>query len=337
MGQLVLKDNAASTLAVSLSATAGSGQTVTIAGAGAKFPTVTGTDWSYLTIFDGAGIIESMKVTAHAAGSASFTVTRGTAAGITGITDADVKAWSAGTSTGVACRLISQVVLDINGAATNAAASAGSAAANAGSAAADAATVTAHIADADAAHAASAISYAGSANLSATNVEAALDELDSEKQPIDAATAKTNIAQTFTAKQSFAKTVKLQEVLEKIAITASAPITAFDWLTQAIQYFTSNTTANWTINFRGDGTPTTLNSLMAVGESITATVLATQGTTGYLPTTIQVDGTTTGVTTKYLGGTAWTADASCINAFTFTIIKTADATFTVLASKSKYA
>lgn len=44
-----------------------------------------------------------------------------------------------------------------------------------------AADLAAHIADPSGAHAASAISYAGSAGLSATDVEAALDELDSEK------------------------------------------------------------------------------------------------------------------------------------------------------------
>ena len=139
---------------------------------------------------------------------------------------------------------------------------------------------------------------------------------------------------TWSAKQTFGDTVKLDEVLERVTITASAPTGTFDCLTQGIQYFTSNTSANWTQNFRGDGS-NTLNSIMAVGESITVTVLATNSTTGYLPTTIQVDGST--VTAKYLGGTAWTEDASCINAFTFTIIKTASATFTVLASKSKYA
>jgi uncharacterized protein YaiE (UPF0345 family) len=141
---------------------------------------------------------------------------------------------------------------------------------------------------------------------------------------------------TWSGKQTFSNTVKLDEVLERITITASAPVTDIDCLVQGIQYFTSNATANWTQNFRGDGS-NSLNSQMAVGESLTITVLATQSSTGYLPTTIQVDGTTSGVTTKYLGGSSWTADASCINAFTFTIIKTASATFTVLASKSKYA
>lgn len=333
MGQLVLKDNAASTLAVSLSATAGSGQTVTIAGSGAKFPTVTGTDWSYLTIFDGAGNIETMKVTAHAAGAASFTVSRGTAAGITGVTDADVKAWSAGTSTGVACRLVAQVVLDINGAATSAAASAASAASEASDAA-----------DSAAAAAASAASAIPLAQKAVANGVASLNADGKVVQTAllaDSATNATSLnagtqenVQTWSAKQTFSNTVKLDEVLERITITASAPVANFDCLTQAIQYFTSNTSANWTQNFRGDGS-NTLNSQLAIGESITVTVLATQGATGYLPTTIQVDGST--VTAKYLGGTAWTADVSCINAFTFTIIKTGSAAFTVLASKSKYA
>jgi hypothetical protein len=44
-----------------------------------------------------------------------------------------------------------------------------------------AADLTAHTGDASAAHAASAVSYAGATNLAATDVEAALDELDTEK------------------------------------------------------------------------------------------------------------------------------------------------------------
>ena len=47
------------------------------------------------------------------------------------------------------------------------------------------AKVDVHVNDTSAAHAATAISYAGSTNLAATTVEAALDELDTEKQPVD--------------------------------------------------------------------------------------------------------------------------------------------------------
>lgn len=61
-----------------------------------------------------------------------------------------------------------------------------------------------HLADSTAAHAASAISYNGSTNLSSTDVEAALDELDSEKTT---AAAALTAAQTEIADQK--RTVEL--------------------------------------------------------------------------------------------------------------------------------
>jgi len=139
---------------------------------------------------------------------------------------------------------------------------------------------------------------------------------------------------TWSAKQIFGNTVKLDEVLERVTITTSAPVTNFDCLTQAIQYFTSDATANWTQNFRGDS-GTALNNVMAAGESITVTVMATQGATPYYPNVIQVDDSN--VTPKWLGTAPTAGDASSINVYTFTIIKTEDATFTIFASKSKYA
>jgi hypothetical protein len=64
--------------------------------------------------------------------------------------------------------------------------------------------------------------------------------------------------------------------------------------------------------------------------------LNTNGTTAYYPNVIQVDGSS--VTPKWQGGTAPTAgNASSIDAYVFTIIKTASATFTVLASQTKFA
>lgn len=103
----------------------------------------------------------------------------------------------------------------------------------------------------------------------------------------------------------------------------------------SVRYLTANQTANRTLNFRGD-VSTSLNSVMAVGESITTAVLATQGTTAYYFNTIQID--TTGVTPKWQGGSAPTGgNASGIDSYSFTIIKTADATFTVLASQTQFA
>lgn len=73
---------------------------------------------------------------------------------------------------------------------------------------------------------------------------------------------------------------------------------------------------------------------MATGDAITLVWLNTNGSTAYYPSTIQIDGTT--VTPKV--PVAITAgNASAIDAYTFTIIKTASATFTVLETQTKFA
>lgn len=142
-------------------------------------------------------------------------------------------------------------------------------------------------------------------------------------------------ALTWTAKQIFTGTMKVQQSLEKETITAAAPSATqtFDLLTQAIQWFTTNPTANWTLNVRGDGS-NSLDSIMAVGESATITVKSTMGATPYYASGFQIDGGA--VTPKWIGGTAPTSgDASCINIYTYSITKTAAATFIVIASKAK--
>jgi hypothetical protein len=60
----------------------------------------------------------------------------------------------------------------------------------------------------------------------------------------------------------------------------------------------------------------------------------TQGSTAYYLNTIQVDGSA--VTPKWQGGAPTEGTASSINVYSFTIIKTADATFTVLASVAAF-
>ena len=81
-----------------------------------------------------------------------------------------------------------------------------------------------------------------------------------------------------------------------------------------------------------------MNTAMAVGDSISCTMLTTQSATAYYNSAVQVDGTTSGVTTKWQGGTAPTnGNASSIDCYTYVIIKTASATYTVLASVTKFA
>ena len=120
-----------------------------------------------------------------------------------------------------------------------------------------------------------------------------------------------------------------------VSATAATGTINFDVTTQSILYYTSNASANWTVNFRGSS-GTSLNTLMSNGQTLTVAFLVTQGATPYYNNAVQVDGSS--VTPKYQGGTAWTAgNASSLDVYTYTIVKTGSATFTVLASQTKFA
>ena len=121
-----------------------------------------------------------------------------------------------------------------------------------------------------------------------------------------------------------------------VAATAATGTIAYDAVTQGVLYFTSNASANWTLNIRGNS-GTTLNSILAVGDAITVTHLVTQGSTAYYNSAVQIDGSA--VTPKYQGGTAFAAgNASSIDAYVYTVVKTAATpTYTVFASQTKFA
>ena len=77
---------------------------------------------------------------------------------------------------------------------------------------------------------------------------------------------------------------------------------------------------------------------MSTNNTISVSLLVTNGATPYYASAIQVDGTGTGVTTKWQGGTAPTSgNASSIDVYNFVITKTASATYTILASQTKFA
>jgi hypothetical protein len=126
----------------------------------------------------------------------------------------------------------------------------------------------------------------------------------------------------------------LEEDVNVVASAATGTIN-FDVSTASVWYYTSNATANHTLNFRYSS-GTSLNTAMLTGDAITLVWLNTNGTTAYYPNVIQIDGST--ITPKWQGGSAVTAgNASSIDAYVFTIIKTASATFTTLASQTKFA
>jgi hypothetical protein len=145
-------------------------------------------------------------------------------------------------------------------------------------------------------------------------------------------------ATTFTATQTFSGTTAtlamvlsdVAEVATVTAISASGTIN-YDITTQSVLYYTNNAGANWTTNFRGFS-GTSLNSLMSIGQSMTVAFLTAQGATAYYNSAVQVDGTSVGVTTRWIGGAPIAGNSNGIDSYRYLIIKTNSAAFTVLAS-----
>ena len=124
----------------------------------------------------------------------------------------------------------------------------------------------------------------------------------------------------------------LEEDVNIVASAATGTIN-FDVSTASVWYYTTNATANHTLNFRYSS-GVSLNTALATGDAITLVWLNTNGSTAYYPNVIQIDGST--VTPKVPSAIS-SGNASSIDAYSFTIIKTASATFTVLETQTKFA
>lgn len=149
------------------------------------------------------------------------------------------------------------------------------------------------------------------------------------------------IAQSFTNKQTFTGStsviassfINALETATISAIAATGTIN-YDVTTQSVLYYTTDASANWTVNFRASS-GTSLNTAMSSGEAITVVFLVTQGSTAYYNNAVQVDGTS--VTPKYQGGTAPTSgNASGVDAYSYTIVKTGSAAFTIFAAQTQF-
>ena len=130
---------------------------------------------------------------------------------------------------------------------------------------------------------------------------------------------------------------KIESVAEKVtnSATAATGTINFDVLTQAVLNFTSNAAANYTLNIRGDGS-NSLDSIMDTGESITIAHIVKQGGTAYYNSAVQIDGSS--VTPEWQGGSAPSSgNTDSLDVYSYTIIKTGSATFTVLASQTQFA
>lgn len=140
---------------------------------------------------------------------------------------------------------------------------------------------------------------------------------------------------TYGSEFKNANFIAMTETVNVVASAATGTINV-DALTSSAWYYTSNATANFTLNFRADSS-SALSTIVAVGESITLTFMNTNGTTPYYANVIQVDGVT--VTPKWQNAvTPIAGNASSIDVYTFAIIKTAATpTYTVLGSQVRFA
>lgn len=165
---------------------------------------------------------------------------------------------------------------------------------------------------------------------------------------LTAATAGTDYvapgtATTFTAKQTFNGSTSVpaevaRNIVEPVTVSATAATgtIALYPSSQSVLYYTTNASANFTVNLTWSS-GTTMNSALSTGEAVTVVFMVTNGATAYYNNVVQVDGTTSGVTTKWQGGAAISAgNVNSIDIYTYTVIKTGSATFTVLASQARY-
>jgi hypothetical protein len=149
-------------------------------------------------------------------------------------------------------------------------------------------------------------------------------------------------ATNFTALQTFTGTssnmaAKLLNAKEAVTVSATAATGTinYDVTTQSVLFYTTDASGNWTLNVRASS-GTSLDSALTTGESVTIAFLATQGATAYYQSGFQVDGSA--VTPQWQGGTAPAAgNASGVDIYVMTIIKTASATFSVFASQTRFA
>ena len=121
--------------------------------------------------------------------------------------------------------------------------------------------------------------------------------------------------------------------IEKVKITAGklSDNTNIDLLDGMVHYFTTTETTTCTPNIRESSTRS-VNDAMNTGDCITVTIITTAAAAAYAAN-ITIDGGA--VTENWIGGSAPSdGGSSGVDILTLNIIKTADATFTVLANQS---
>jgi hypothetical protein len=142
-------------------------------------------------------------------------------------------------------------------------------------------------------------------------------------------------APTITNALAITPILRAPEERWAVSATAATGTIPLDILTSGILYYTSNASANWTLNVRGSS-GVTLNDSLAINDSITVVFFVTNGGTPYYQTGFQIDGSS--VTPKWQNGSAPAAgNANSIDIYSYTIVKTGNAAFTAFGSQTRFA
>ena len=126
------------------------------------------------------------------------------------------------------------------------------------------------------------------------------------------------------------------ELIERVNIVANklSAVPNVNLDNGMVHYYTSNETTTATPNIISTAG---INTNMATGDTMSITIMSKPNNAGYFPK-ISIDGVATGITTYWNGGSApSSAESSGVDANTYQIIKTADATYDVLANTSNFA
>ena len=120
----------------------------------------------------------------------------------------------------------------------------------------------------------------------------------------------------------------------EVTSTAASGVQNIDLFNGMVLYRTTNSSGTWKPNFRVNGS-ISVNSIMGTGDVISPTLIIQKGATTHYADTVQVDGSD--ITPEWLGGAPTEGGGSgTFDIYSYTIIKTADATFKVFASVSTY-
>lgn len=135
---------------------------------------------------------------------------------------------------------------------------------------------------------------------------------------------------------STAITVAVSDIdTNTIVATAATGTIDIDLSTSRNYLYTTDATANWTFNFRGTS-GISLNTLMSVGQSIQTQIAVKNGVAAFYSSAHTIDGSA--VTPLFKLGVPFAAgNVNSTDVYTYTIIKTGAATFTVFAEQNRFA